>query len=192
MSITRRQFLFSIPAAGAGFILSSFFDKAVDALAKTGEPLIVPPREATIELLAVDHGTGEFQLNVGDPWLGPPSMTLREYIDDYSGCDVDMYLAENFDADEVVDLDAEVDEWRVMDAWAATDSPNVIAYNLLDCLDLGPNLDGPDAVGELQFINGACPGNDYIGVQAADALTLSLLQQRLNLLNTGIHINILN
>ena len=36
MSITRRQFLFSILAAGAGFILTSFFDKAVDVLAETG------------------------------------------------------------------------------------------------------------------------------------------------------------
>ena len=192
MGITRRQFLFSIPAAGAGFILPSFFDKAVDVLARTGEPLIIPPGEIITELFAVDHGTGEFQLNVGDPWEEPPHLTLREYIDRYSGCDVEMYVAENFDADEVVDLDVEVDEWLLMDAWAVSDSPNAMAYHALDCLDLGPGLDGAGAVGELRFINGACPGNDYIGVHAADALTLSLLQQRLNLLNTGIHINILN
>jgi hypothetical protein len=190
MGITRRQFLFSIPAAGAGFILPSFLDKAVEVLAKTGEPLIIPPEKIVTELLAVDHGSGEFQLNVGDPWAGPPNMTLREYIDRYQGCDVEEYVAEYFDPDEEVDLDADVDEWVVMDSWAATDSPNVIAYSMLDGLDLGPELDGSGAVGELRFINGCCPGNDYMGVHAADALTLSLLQQRLNQLNTGIHITI--
>ena len=71
MGITRRQFLFSIPAAGAGFILPSFFNKAVDVLAGTGEPLIIPPEECVTELLAVDHGSGKFQLNFGDSWEGP-------------------------------------------------------------------------------------------------------------------------
>ena len=74
MSITRRQFLFSIPAAGAGFILPSFFDKAVNVLAQTGEPLIIPPEDCVTELLAVDHGDGEFQMNIGDPREGPPRM----------------------------------------------------------------------------------------------------------------------
>ena len=43
---------------------------------------------------------------------------------------------------------------------------------------------------ELRFINGANPGVDYLVVHAADALTLSLLQERLNQLKTGMHISI--
>ena len=71
MGITRRQFLFSIPAAGAGFIIPSFFDKAVDVLARIGEPLIIPPEMCVTELLAADYGSGEFQLNPCDSLEGP-------------------------------------------------------------------------------------------------------------------------
>ena len=188
MGITRRQFLFSVPAAGAGFILPSFFDKAVDVLARTGEPLIIPPGEMVTELIAVDHGTGEYQLNLGDPWEGPPRMTLREYIEDYQGYDLEEYVAEVYGDDEEVDLDAEVDEMLVIDTWARSESPNVLAYHLLDGLDLGPELSGTNAVGEIHFIDGSCPGNDYLGVHAADALSLSLLQLRFNQLDTGIQI----
>ena len=38
----------------------------------------------------------------------------------------------------------------------------------------------------LDFIDGACPGNDYLGVEALDPVSVSLLQQRLNELGTGI------
>ena len=190
MGITRRQFLFSIPAAGAGFILPTYFDKAVDVLAQTGEPLIIPPEECLTELIAVDQGFGEFQLNVGDPWKGPPRMTLREFIDRYCESDVDTYVAGYSDGEEELDLDAEMPPETVMETWAATDSPNALAFGLLYDLDLGTDLHGPGTVGELQFIDGPCPGNDYIGVHATDTLTLSLLQERLNQLNTGIHIRI--
>jgi len=190
MGITRRQFLFSIPAAGAGFILPSFFDMAVDVLAKTGEPLLIPPEKCLTELFAIDRGSGDYQLNIGDPWEEPPCLTLREYIDRYYGCDVEEYVADCCDEGESVDLNAAVDEWVVMDAWARSDSPNALAYPRLYGLDLGPELAATGAAGELQFIDGPCPGNDYLGVHAADALTLSLLQQRLNQLRTGIHITV--
>ena len=190
MGITRRQFLFSIPAVGAGFILPSFFDKAADVLARTGEPLIIPPEKCTTELFAVDHGTGDFQLNIGDPWKEPPRMTLREYIETYQGGDPD-YVANAYGDDAVVDLDAEADEWDVLDAWTYRDSSNALAYHLLNNLDLGLDLSTSNGAGELRFIEGACPGVDYLGVHAADALTRSLLQQRLNQLKTGIHIKTL-
>jgi hypothetical protein len=191
MGFTRRQFLYSIPAAGAGFILPSFFNKAVDVLSRTGEPLIIPPADITTELFAVGDGTGEYRLNIGDPRVGPPRMTLREFIYRYYDNDVEGFEAECCDDGEEADLDAEVEEWEVVEYWAATDSPRALAYELLDSLDLGPDLEGPCAAGELQFICGPCPGNDYLGVHATDALTLSLLQERLNQLRTGIHIKIL-
>jgi hypothetical protein len=186
MGITRRQFLFSIPAAGAGLILPSFFDKAVDVLARSGEPLIVPPGNVQTELYAVDEGYGEFQLNLGDPWQGPPQISLREYINDYSGMNVDEYIAEVYGEDAEVDLDEPVDVMLVIDTWARSESPNALAYHLLGGLDLGPDLSGLNAVGEIRFIDGSCPGNDYLGVHAADAISLSLLQLRLNQLDTGI------
>jgi hypothetical protein len=116
---------------------------------------------------------------------------LREYIDRYYGLDVEAYVADCCDEGESIDLASEVDPWVVMDAWARWDSPNAVAYHRLDSLDLGPELAAAGAAGELRFIDGPCPGNDYLGVHAADALTLSLLQQRLNQLETGIHVAII-
>ncbi len=40
---------------------------------------------------------------------------------------------------------------------------------------------GADAVGGLKFIDGLCPGNDYIGVEAVDEVSFSLFQKRLSL-----------
>ena len=185
MGITRRQFLFSIPAVGAGFILPSFFDRAVDVLARTGEPLIIPPEECVTALFAVKRDEGDFQLNIGDPCEGPPSMTLREFAK-CRGEDIEMYLEEDPNADP----DAEVDEWDAFDAWFLNDSPNARAWHQLHGLDLGPELSGPGAAGEIRFIEGWSPGSDYLGVHAADVLTLSLLQERLNQLKTGLHIRV--
>ena len=76
----------------------------------------------------------------------------------------------------------------VVDTWARVDSPNAKAFRLLEDLDLGPNLVGKDAVGEIRFIDGPCPGNDYLGVEVDCDITISLLQKRLNELDTGIAI----
>ena len=43
---------------------------------------------------------------------------------------------------------------------------------------------------EIQFIGGSCPGNDYLRAHAPGQLDLSLLQKRLNDLDTGIRISI--
>ena len=69
-----------------------------------------------------------------------------------------------------------------------TDSPNAKAYRLLKEYDLGPDFNSPDAVGEIVFADCPFPGSDYLGVQAKDLVSLSLLQERLNQLNTGIHV----
>ena len=76
----------------------------------------------------------------------------------------------------------------VFDAWELSDAPCYRAYSLLDSLDLGTDLAGPNAVGGLEFIQGPCPGNNYTAVHARDEITLSLLQQRLNDLGTGIRV----
>jgi len=43
-------------------------------------------------------------------------------------------------------------------------------------------------VGGLEFIQGPYPGNNHTAVYAKDRITLSLLQKRLNDLDTGIRI----
>jgi len=181
--ISRRQFLLG---AGAGLILPSFFERALAYSENHGEPLLDLTRNADIHLFAVDRGGAGLELNWGDPWEEPPKLTRRELAEEYYG-GVEHYewvLAEDPD----FDLDAEADILEVIDAWARVDSPNARAYRLLESYDLGPDLSGPGRVGEIRFIDGPCPGNDYLGVEAPSPLDLSLLQHRLNQLRSGIRI----
>ena len=184
MSITRRQFILG---TGAGLILPAYYDKVFTFFENHGEPLIEVPRRATIDLFAVDRGAGYgYQLNVGDPWAEPPAMTIREYANRYYEGE-EHYREDCCDGEEV-DFDDFIDPEFVVDCWARTDSPNAQAFYLLEDLDLGPDLDGADAVGAIRFIDGPMPGSDYTGVEAADQVSLSLLQKRLNEMNTGIQI----
>jgi hypothetical protein len=155
----------------------------------TGEALIEAPKDAEIELIAIDRGgDGSFELNWGDPWDEPPEMTVREFARRYFGSEE--YFIEIREEESDIDLDAQMDWWEVVDCWSREDSPNARAFNLLADLDLGPTLSGQDAVGEIRFIDGPCPGNDYLGVEAPTQLDISLLQTRLNELRTGIRISL--
>lgn len=182
MSITRRQFLLSTAGAAAGFILPSYYSRALAFIDQFGEPMLESPKLVREELIVCTDRCNE--LNLGDPYCEPPSMTWREYAQKYLDGSLD-------DLEEGWEITgSQVDEeapWDVVvDSWIRTESPNAKAYRLLDSLDLGPGLTGPDAVGDLVFTDGACPGNDYLGVAADDDITISLLQQRLTDLGTGI------
>jgi hypothetical protein len=183
--ISRRQFLLG---TGAGLIFPSFFERALAYWENHGEALLVPTRNADIQLFAVDRGGAGLELNWGDPWEEPPKLTRREFAEEYYGSieHYDWVLEEDPD----FDLDAEADILEVVDAWAREDSPNARAYRLLERYDLGPDLSGPGRVGEIRFIDGPCPGNDYLGVEAPSLLDLSLLQHRLNQLQSGIQISL--
>ncbi len=94
------------------------------------------------------------------------------------------------DEDEEPDWDAELemsDEFY-FDTWMYREAPEKLAYELLQGLDLGPKLAGPDAVGELRLEHGHTMVSSYWNVEAADEITLSLLQERLNALGTGVRI----
>ena len=192
MSISRRQFLLSTTVTGAGLVLPNTFDRLFDHLEKTGEPLLEKPKRQVAILNAVDGYDG-FQLNLGDPFEEPGPITLREYLSDYLCMDFDKYLEdiEGWEGGPVqVSLEDEVpwEDW--IDAWGFTKSPHAKAYRLLENLDLGAEFESPDPVGEIQFIDGPCPGSDYFAAHAANAVSLSLLQQRLNQLDTGIQIKV--
>ncbi len=184
MSISRRQFILG---TAAGLILPSYFDRAFSYFENTGEALLEVPRNTQIELIASFDLGDEYELNLGDPYQEPPEMTVREYACRYYAGEED-YL--NWIEEDDVDLDAKMDFWDIIDTWARHDSPNARAYRLLENLDLGPELCGENAVGEINFIDGPCPGNDYLGVHAPTQLDLSLLQARLNGLNTGIRLSV--
>ena len=184
MSISRRQFILG---TASGLILPSYYDKVLSYFENHGEPLIEIPKQADTELLVVDD-YGSLQFHLGDPEAEPPEMTVREFALEHCGSE-EAYREEWCDGEEV-DFDDFVDPEIVLDYWARDESSNAQAFYLLEGLDLGPDLNRKNAVGEIRFIDGACPGNDYLGVEAADQVSISLLQKRLNELDMGIRITV--
>jgi len=186
MSVNRREFILG---TAAGFILPSYFDKIFTFYEDTGEALLEAPRKTAIDLVAIDRGGGAYEFNWGDPWEEPPEMTVREYAIRYYGGEKEWLECNGYE-DEDEDFDRVMDFWDMVDTWSYHDSPNARAYRLLEDLDLGPQLIGAEAVGEINFIDGACPGVDYLGVEAPTQLDIALLQKRLNDLDAGIRISI--
>ena len=184
MSISRRQFILG---TASGLILPAYYDKVLAFIENHGEPLIEIPKQASLDLYAVSQGPGDgYELNAGVPWAEPPPMTVREFA--LKHYDSEEAYRQYWCDGEEVDFDSYMDPEFVVESWGRSESPNAQAFYLLDGLDLGPDLEGANAVGEIRFIDGACPGNDYLGVRATDQVSVSLLQKRLNELDTGIRI----
>jgi hypothetical protein len=187
MSITRRQFLISSTSAGVGLILPSYYEKVFSYVENHGEPMLEVPTRASKDLYA-DFLGSEYQLNLGKPVFDLPEMTWREVIERYYGWTPE---PESLDTEldiTMADLDKLAYEDAYMDHWCRADSPNARAFRLLDGLDIGTDLQHGDQVGGLVFYDGPMPGNDYLGVEAEYAVSLSLLQHRLTELNTGIRV----
>ena len=186
MSISRRQFILG---TAAGLILPSYYDKVLTYFEIHGEPLIEASKQANLNLYAVDWHSEGFQLQLGGVATEPPGpMTVGAFAEKYFGGE-DGYLHDLcYERDEVDFNDIE-DEDMVHTTWRRRDSPMARAYRLLENLDLGPDFDSEDAVGHLEFLD--CPGmcSDYLGVDVCDEVSISLLQKRLNELNTGVRIS---
>ena len=186
MSVTRRQFLLSTAGAAVGAIIPSFYFRALEFFEQFGEPLLVPPERVTEELV-VARINDYPELCLGDPYAEPPAMTFREYFTRYE--------PEGFETFErnwglrPDDLDTEIDDDYVMDQWLLHHGPSARAYHYLQSLDLGRALRGPNAVGGLDFLEEwNMAGSNWVAVSPQDEITLSLLQQRLNDLGTGIRV----
>ena len=186
MSFTRRQFLLSTVGAAGGFILPSFYARALEFVDQFEEPLLEPPKRVVDEITICASLGGE--LNIGEPAEQIPDMTWREFLTRYHPGSLDE--GEFHWGLEEAQLDDAAPWDTVLGSWGRVDSPNARAYHLLESLDLGPDLTGPKAVGGLSFIDGSCPGVDYLGVTVEDDISISLLQQRLNDLKTGIKVSL--
>jgi hypothetical protein len=66
--------------------------------------------------------------------------------------------------------------------------PVANAYNLLESLDLGSDLTGPNAAGGIDFFTESNMVSQWLSARPRDQVTLSLLQQRMNDLGTGIRV----
>ena len=188
MSITRRQFLLTTAGTSIGFILPSFYEKALGFWENHGEPLILPSSNADETLYA---SVFDLELHLGDPRQPMPTMTWREFIDTYKFGDYSDYLDPDDESGEMlwVDLEDEADPASVLEYWG-DEIPSARAHDLMTELDIGPDLTGENTVGEIRLLSGF-PGSDYRGVAAADFVSLSLLQERLNQLNTGIRVEMM-
>ena len=186
MSISRRQFILG---TAAGLILPAYYDKVFTFFENHGEPLIEIPKAFVKDLYAIDWGGGIIEFHLGEVAAESPGpMTLREYAEQYFGGEqgyLDAYCEER----EEVDFDEIAYESMVETTWEQRGSPMAKAYRLLENFDLGSDFESDDAVGQLNFVD--CPNmwSSYRGVQTEDPVSVSLLQKRLNDLNTGIRVS---
>jgi len=185
MSISRRRFLLSTAGAAAGAIIPSFYFRALEYFEQFGEPLLVAPGDVTEDLCVMDFN-GYPELCLGDPFAEPPEMTYREYFTRYQPEGL-LNFGEEWNL-EPAELDTLIDYDYVLDRWAMRDGPSAQAYHLLRGLDLGPALRGPDAVGGLDFREESNMTGIWRVVSPHDEVSLSLLQQRLTDLGTGIRV----
>ena len=199
MSFTRRQFLLSTVGAAGGFILPSFYARALEFVDQFREPLLEPPKRVVDEITICASLGGE--LNIGEPAEQIPDMTWREFLTRYhqdSLNSLEFYWGLEESQRDLApwglkesQLDDAAPSDTVLGSWGRVDSPNARAYHLLESLDLGPDLTGPKAVGGLNFLDGPNPGaKDYLAVTVEDDISISLLQQRLNDLKTGIKVSL--
>ena len=186
MSMSRRNFILG---TAAGLILPSYYDKVLSYFENHGEALIEIPSHANIDLIAMGWGGGIIDFHVGEVARELPGpMTLREYALRYFGGEQG-YLDAYGEVREEVDFDDIACSDMVGTTWIRTDSPTAKAHWLLEELDLGPDFGSDDAVGQIEFVDAPGMCSDYLGVQTEDPVSVSLLQKRLNDLNTGIRIS---
>ena len=192
MSLSRRHFILGTAGAAAGLILPSYYRRALEFLDQTGIPLIEPQGITTQVLTAYpyEHYGGELKYGLVrgpfDPDPTPPELTLQQFADRYNA-DLDDVL-ECYG--ELAGLDTPVN-WELeyfIDTWSYKEAPEREAYELLSGLDLGPELSGPEAVGYVHLEVGGSPAGPAWIVGTDDEISLSLLQERLNALRTGIEV----
>jgi len=189
--LSRRAFLITTAASAAGLIVPSWLAQAKTFIDTFEEPLIEAPPHSQEMLYATDFGDGNYRFSLGDPWTEPPDLTWREYLDRYH---YGMSLEEFYGVDSLKDLthgyDDVVPDYTIMDAWIPNDSPDALAYRILESYDLGPAFGTGHSEGEIDFVRGPIPGSDATFVTVPDHLSLSLLQKRLNEVNSGLEIQL--
>ena len=191
------------PTIPAEFVL-----RAQQHLLETGEPLLEYRSEA-YDTVLLASGDGRYQLSMAD-WE-PPFTTWREYFEaeGLEGEEIHERIAEEGlgvperedapededDPELLYDLDAEMQ--FAEQYWPPRDTETGLVYSLLEDLPLPDKFECPELVadrgfdlGQLDFIEGPCPGNDFTGVSVTSPLGLSCLQYLLDELNSGIQIEL--
>jgi hypothetical protein len=191
MSITKRQFLLG---TAAGLVLPSFYEKVHSYFENHGEPLLLSPELSGETIFAcADWAENGYQLNLGDLEEGPPEMTILEFCKVYGEGDPEHWWRDFWlgtDDASPIDMNVRMNPGSVEEWWSLKYSTCARAYHYLGDLDLGPQLNGANSVGTLDFGSGGAPGMSFLRVEAVDEVTLSLLQNRLNQLRTAVAIQV--
>ena len=133
--------------------------------------------------------------NKSSDWELPPTPTWAELLFDKQGEDRPSTLSEfrsihNYHGILPSQLNDPCDEAYWFECWGRGESPNAEAYRLLDYLNIGSDLEVGDLIGGLKFIDGPCPGNDYLAVHADGEISASLLQHQLNVIGQNIAVKL--
>jgi len=196
--MNRRSFL-----VGASSILTAAYLEKANWFLRNKNSVVplINPTEETAKLYFVQTGT-EYELRLDSPDSGLEDFTYRDVLERYRGVDLpkdrpislsqfrEIYYNWGITPkmlDQVADLMDYVDEWGRRDANTAT------AYHYLYGLDLfsDDNENGLMA-GDLDFIDGPHPSNDYLGVTSYDPVSASLLQGRLLELNEAVSVEMVD
>ena len=192
----RRSFLI-----GAGSILTSAYVAKANWFLNNKNSVVplLKSNKDTTKLFFFDQGS-ENELRLGSPDFGIEDLTYRQVLDRYRGVE----LPENepialSQFREIYDdwgitprmLDQPADLYDYIDEWGRKDANKAKAYDYLYGLDLfGSNDENGLRLGDLNFIDGCHPGNDYLAVTSHDPLSASLLQARLQELGQNISVEI--
>ena len=192
----RRSFLI-----GAGSILTSAYVAKANWFLNNKNSVVplLKSNKYTTKLFFVDQGS-EYELRLGSPDFGIEDLTYRQVLDRYRGVE----LPENepialSQFREIYDdwgitprmLDQPADLYDYIDEWGRKDANKAKAYDYLYGLDLfGSNDENGLRLGDLNFIDGCHPGNEYLAVTSHDPLSASLLQARLQELGQNISVEI--
>jgi len=179
--ITRRTFLKASTSAAAGLILPSWLVKAENYINIEEKPFLEFPDVPETVIYAVGDGA-DYYLSLGKPLDNAPLMTWRELFHTWYSCDSfeDYFGTDDPEVLKNYNLDDFASEWEVWDYWVAQGSEYARAHDFLKAYNLGFDFRDEDGIGEIEFVEGPCPGNDSKFVTVPDHLSLSLLQKRLN------------
>jgi len=187
--ITRRTFLQASAAAAAGLILPSWLVQAENYIDIEARPFLESPTRSESTIYAVNDGN-DYYLALGKPLDDVPKMTWRELFASRFSCDS---FEEYFGTDDPEELkgyhlDDLAPEYEVWDYWIAEGCEYAQAHDFLKTYDLGFDFNRENGIGEIDFVEGPCPGNDSKFVTVPDHLSLSLLQKRLNQIDGTIKV----
>ena len=180
MRTTRRSFLI-----GAGAILTASFVRDARAFASdTGKPYLVAPPQQVGRMLYYEPVEDYWQLSLGGPQFIPPEPPLLIENLRFHGYKLDTQAEIDLCCDETgwteEDLYAPLDGYSWEDQWEYQFSPAAQAYSFLQEHNLFPRHKGFDREGGLRFVSFTNPMSSARFVEVHDALSISLLQGRLN------------